>query len=588
MKKLFSILVFMIPALLFSQTCVPAGPVEGTWDLEGSPYYIYGNIYVGSHAKLVIEPGVNVVFRGWYDFAVYGTLSAVGTEAQMIRFTTINIPHVKWRGMIFKNTDRYSDLSYCIFEAGEKPLDDKTYNSGGVLSVINAHKARITFKNCIFRDNEAYYGGAIHVSDAIPRFYDCEIINNNAIVGGGINLSDGANITMKGTKVAENTALLGAGINIYNSQPSLYNNTIEYNSASDYGGGLRIVTATGFTIKYNDIVNNSAYKGGGLCINNSDGFFCSNTIAQNEAMLKGGGIYVYGISHSQFMNCIFYYNKSYMVIDGEQVYLQSDGSDPDFQYCNIEGGLVGFAGPGTQNFYGFYSQNIKEDPMFENASAGNFNITWKNYPFDDDTKSPCIDAGCPNLAGDPDCSCCDIGSHYYFQVLEKPTDLLPFIGPELSFIATWSSSYGALGYYLDVAKDPGFHKFVVKDHIVTDTSCLVSVYVPYTYYCRVRSFNTGITSDYSDAVAVTIAQTETTKLSELAVIRSTPGKVYIDLGDKLSSAGELKVFNLAGQLIADQAVSSGSNVLEFSCSEQIVLVNLIMDGQVYQDKIYIH
>lgn len=591
MKKLISVLIFMIPLLVLSQSCVPPGPVMGTWTYEGSPYYVYGDIYVESDAMLEIEPGVIVYFKGWYDFSIYGKLKAIGTAEDMIRFTSVSPSHVNWKGMSFRDTDRSSDLAYCIFDAGLKSLDedDESYNSGGGVSVLNSPKARITFRNCIIRNNEAYYGGGVHVSNSIPRFYNCRIINNEAVVGGGINMINHGNIVLTKSLIQENTALLGAGINLYNSKPRLSFNKIQYNSASDYGGGLRIVSARGFKLEKNEIVHNSATKGGGMCINYSDGYFCSNTIANNEAMIMGGGLFIYGISLPQFMNNIIYFNKSYISTKGEQVYLQSAGSDPGFQYCNIEDGLSGFGGAGVLNYYGFYNDNLESDPIFEDALSGNYNISWKNYPFDDETKSPCIDAGCPTLEGDPDCSCCDIGAHYYLQVLEEPAALNPFICvPDLSFIATWTTSYGALGYYLDVAKDPGFHKYVVKDLAVCDTSCMVSVYVPYTYYYRVRSFNTGITSDYSNVIEVKVKETETIKLRDMAIIRSTPGKVYIDLDNELSGSGELSVYNLAGQLISTQNVTSGSNTLEFSCSEQIVLINLIMDGKVYQDKVYIH
>jgi RHS repeat-associated protein len=61
-----------------------------TWNLVGSPYILDGNVTVASSATLTIDPGVVVKFNGQSrTLSVNGTLSAVGTSASRITFTSI-------------------------------------------------------------------------------------------------------------------------------------------------------------------------------------------------------------------------------------------------------------------------------------------------------------------------------------------------------------------------------------------------------------------------------------------------------------------------------------------------------------------
>ena len=79
---------------------------DTTWDLNGSPYYIYGDIYIRDGATLTIEAGVEVRFveihgdGGYEDGAELvvrnGTLISEGTTAMPVVFTSAN--QLKRRG----------------------------------------------------------------------------------------------------------------------------------------------------------------------------------------------------------------------------------------------------------------------------------------------------------------------------------------------------------------------------------------------------------------------------------------------------------------------------------------------------------
>ena len=121
MKKTILLIMMMAPIIMMSQTQVPSGPVSGTWDLSGSPYMVNGEIYIGELATLVIEPGVEVRFTGWYKFIINGSLMAEGTDTDNILFTSDD-SNEHWHGLRFVESNQTSVLDYCIVEYGETVL----------------------------------------------------------------------------------------------------------------------------------------------------------------------------------------------------------------------------------------------------------------------------------------------------------------------------------------------------------------------------------------------------------------------------------------------------------------------------------
>jgi len=72
------------------------GATTGLWEAANSPYYVVGDLNVPADGELVIEPGVQVLLEGDFEFTVYGTLEANGTSADPINFTTIDPPAAGW------------------------------------------------------------------------------------------------------------------------------------------------------------------------------------------------------------------------------------------------------------------------------------------------------------------------------------------------------------------------------------------------------------------------------------------------------------------------------------------------------------
>ncbi len=127
MKKLF-ILPFLLCCVNLAQaaTTIPAGNIgTTTWTLAGSPYNIAGTVNVTG--TLNIDPGVEVVFQGFYQMKITGLIKANGTAAQRIIFRAQDttgwyndiVPTGGWRGIYFDDTNAPLDstyLKYCVIK----------------------------------------------------------------------------------------------------------------------------------------------------------------------------------------------------------------------------------------------------------------------------------------------------------------------------------------------------------------------------------------------------------------------------------------------------------------------------------------
>ena len=85
---LLSLLILAYSVAVSASTTVPAGEVSGTWSVEGAPYVVQGDVEIPDGETLVIEPGVTVQFETNAGLSANGTLTAVGTAASLIRFTS--------------------------------------------------------------------------------------------------------------------------------------------------------------------------------------------------------------------------------------------------------------------------------------------------------------------------------------------------------------------------------------------------------------------------------------------------------------------------------------------------------------------
>jgi len=94
---------------------------DTTWNLSGSPYILDDTYIIGQGATLTIEPGVEVLFNGFYSIIVDGSLNATGTPKDPIIFSSnLPIPQIgDWESIYFRQSSleslsiiKYANISY--------------------------------------------------------------------------------------------------------------------------------------------------------------------------------------------------------------------------------------------------------------------------------------------------------------------------------------------------------------------------------------------------------------------------------------------------------------------------------------------
>jgi parallel beta-helix repeat protein len=392
--------LFIFNSFSFTQTHIQSGPVFGTWPNSGSPYYIEGEIAIPAGQTLTIEPGVLVEFQGHYKLNVQGQLLAVGTETDSIIFTINDTtgfhnwysPDGGWHGIRFGFSspgDDTSRISYCKLEYG-KAVGSFPDNKGGAIAAESYDNLVIT--NTLITQNIAVEdGGGLALSNSNIIIYSNTIYYNGAGSSGGGIAVYSCDPHIINNLIYENVALNSAGgISLYyNANPNIYNNIIFHNFA-EFGGGLQIETNCNPIIKNNIIVGDSALsEGGGVDLeDNCNAIFINNTIVYNVAPF-GGGIDCEVNSNPIFRNTILWGNIG--TVDGNQVHLFSEDSDPDFYYCDVEGGSEAFGlwygGTTYFTYTGIYENNMDSIPEFTSLNQ---------YIYLLDDLSPCIDTGDPD------------------------------------------------------------------------------------------------------------------------------------------------------------------------------------------------
>jgi parallel beta-helix repeat protein len=378
---------------------IPAGPVNGIWTRAGSPYNVTGEIRVPNDSTLTIEPGVEVVFMGHYKFNVQGRLLAVGTQQDTIRFTAENT-ETGWHGIRFESTPNTNDtsrISYCSFKYGNANTGSGLDRCGGGMLISRFDK--IVVSNCLFDSNMQSGAGwsppeggpAIYAYYASPIVTNSTFTNNSGSKGSAVGCVTCPNAITSNNVFLNNCGAFGAIVYVSNSNGIISGNIISNNVATWGGGGILIDNAlvggsSSPRVENNIIIHNKAPIGGGIyCLTNANPVLINNTIAYNSAT-SGGGIYCENNSDGISINSILFGNTA---TTGNQVFVNDAGSDPIFEYCDVQGGKEGFGGYGAgANYTGRYDNNIDKDPSFMNSDSGDYRLS---------NASPSIGAGVDSI-----------------------------------------------------------------------------------------------------------------------------------------------------------------------------------------------
>ena len=295
---------------------------------------VIGDVTINDNKTLTIDPGIYVEFQGHFSLTVHGRLLAEGTEADRITFTAAN-HSTGWNRIIFD----VGSVSYGQSRISYCNLEYGKANTGSFGNVGGAIFADETdsgllISNCLFNNNYAVWDG------------------------GAINIDGTAyNVQIENCEFLDNDSGNAAVIDIRDNSTVLQNCLICDNSCI------------------------------GVCISSCSPTLINNTIVNNN----GYGIKFSSDSDPTIKNTLIYGNSS------AEIYIVHSNCDPNFYYCNIEGGLSGFSGSGSGgNFSGDYQDNIDADPQFIGSG---------DHPYDIISSSPCINAG------DPTTTEADIGAY---------------------------------------------------------------------------------------------------------------------------------------------------------------------------------
>jgi predicted outer membrane repeat protein len=233
---------------------------------------VTGNITINNGVTLTINPGIKVVFQGFYSVNVQGCLLAIGTSSQMIKFTALNQSN-GWNRIILNNpfdTNDSTKIVYCHMEYG-KATGSAPNSYGGCMYVYSFNKVLI-FHSTFQNNSSEARGGALYCESSNISIRACNFQNNSASSFGGAMYLRNGNPILKNNLIQNNTCINTAGILFYNSDAVVLNNTISNNN----GEGIR-------------------------CIGDADPVFTNTIIINNSAT---------------------------------EIYLQDENCDPDFYYCD--------------------------------------------------------------------------------------------------------------------------------------------------------------------------------------------------------------------------------------------------------------
>ncbi|MBI5149746.1 MAG: right-handed parallel beta-helix repeat-containing protein [Candidatus Omnitrophica bacterium] len=171
------------------------GNIQGSLTLTSasSPYYLLGNLIVGTGETLTVEPGVTVKAEGNHLITINGKLAAQGTAGNLIEFTSNQPVPVAgdWKGIFMADaSDDTSGISYARVKYANRGVElrhanttvthDQFLNNIAGLYIFGTNTSVIT--DNVFDNNSQY--GVMAVS-AIAQGVPGPAFTRNALLNNG-------------------------------------------------------------------------------------------------------------------------------------------------------------------------------------------------------------------------------------------------------------------------------------------------------------------------------------------------------------------------------------------------------------------
>ncbi|MFO1011144.1 MAG: hypothetical protein U1F29_13860 [Planctomycetota bacterium] len=285
----------------------------------------------------------------------------------------------------------------------QSAIDAPTTLAGDTLHVASGH---------VYAENVNFDGKRLALTAwPLVDWNDLPVIDGGAN-GSCVGLSSGEfGASIVGFRLRNGRASRGGGLIALNCSLTVVGCVFEDNEALDFGGGLCAGFQSSVTVSRCVFVGNRASGalgyGGGAYLHLGQLVLDRCTFWGNAAY-AGGGAALYA-THS-IRNSIFWANE------GGDFF--TNAPSISITYSNTQSGVPGLG-------------NLSVEPVFWNPWGRNFLL---NYG------SPCIDAGDPASALDPDGSRTDIGTYFFYA--GNGNDVIPGVVSGASFCDSTSGAPG--------------------------------------------------------------------------------------------------------------------------------------------------
>jgi hypothetical protein len=271
-----------------------SGNQTGIWSPDNNPYEVIGAISVPAGSNLEIQAGVLVHIMGSFQITVAGTLNAMGTVADSIRFVNMQAnPTALWPGLRFENITQPSQLNYVYVEYG-------TYGVRCMNSLLTISHCR--FNRCE-KGMELYANGVANPSNVLV---EQSLIEN--CIQNGILITQNSNAVVDHNEIRFNGtgAQFRAAIQLANQSAGGSNNpTISYNHIHHnlkQGISAWDVSSSG---AINPLILNNVieYNYTGVYLLQASGYVADNQINYNFIpgdMNSGAGVMVSGATSEPY------------------------------------------------------------------------------------------------------------------------------------------------------------------------------------------------------------------------------------------------------------------------------------------------
>lgn len=280
-----------------------SGSQSGTWAAANNPYLLVGDVSIPAGEVLTIEPGVVVRAMGNYRINAQGTIQAIGTETDSIRFENNQLPPTNlWKGIRLENPSQQSNFKYIVVEYAEyginavdSPIEVSysrfSYNQRGLHlygignsnpAVMNVHHNIIerTQQNGILipqNSNAWVHHNEVRYNGTVTQYYGAIQLANQSTGGQNNPIIEHNYIHSNFKQGITAWDVVGAGA---------INATIRYNHIEGNLTGIYLLNSSG-TVHDNLIINNfipgDTNSGAGMMIGGATSmpYIAGNTLTGN-------------------------------------------------------------------------------------------------------------------------------------------------------------------------------------------------------------------------------------------------------------------------------------------------------------------